>query len=122
MSDDEQRDERLKTNYWYFFDGKPVCMQMMEPWGAVTYPNQAAYGPNPEDPNGPPVQPALQMLRGILHVYPDVGPGGVPDVMFVLETNDPSRDKSEQGYKLFIGIKRELVAYVTVTERSLISA
>ena len=122
MSENEtaEADPRLKKSHWYWFDGKMVLIQLMEPWSAVTHPSAPARTQDVVDgePQGPVYTPTSPIMRGVLHVYPDVGPGGVEDVMFVLET--PDCDPAKERSKLSIGIKRELVAYITASEESLI--
>lgn len=117
MSDNEAspmeptKSSREFRSHWYAFDGKAVVVQLHEPWAGVTYPNDPVIK---RDANGAiSGLVTVPVLKGICHVYPDGN-----DVMFVLETSDPNPNNNAMVH---IGIKRELVAYITYVERSLVT-
>lgn len=99
-------DEKLQKCHWYYYDGKPVVIQLREPWIGVTYPNDPV---RTQDGQGVVSTP---FLRGTCHVYPDGN-----DVMFVLETTDPNPASTAQ---VIIGIKREDITFITYIERRLV--
>lgn len=105
-------DKRLEKSYWYRFDGKPVLLQLKEPWVGVTYPNDPVLQRNKEGEVTGVV--TVPFLKGICHVHPDGD-----DVMFVLETTDPNPNARAMAH---IGIKREDIAFITHIERRLIDA
>lgn len=108
MSDDKE--DLVNKNYWYWFDGKAVLVQLHEPWVGVTYPNDPVLQ---KDESGKAVGVVtVPFLKGICHVHPDGD-----DVMFVLETTDPNPNARAMAY---IAIRRELVAFITHIERRLV--
>jgi hypothetical protein len=106
------KQDRIDKCHWYEFDGKAVVIQLHEPWAGVTYPNDPVVQRGEAGEIKALV--TVPILKGICHVKPDGN-----DVMFLLETSDPDPGKSAMVY---IGIKRELVAYITYAERKLVSS
>lgn len=106
MSDEKTEVEKC---HWYYFDGKPVLIQLREPWVGVTFPNDPVLT---RDKDGRQGVVSVPFLKGICHVHPDGN-----DVMFILETTDPNPESNAMAH---IGIKREDVAYITHIERRLV--
>lgn len=109
MSDEE--DVRAEKSYWYWFDGKPVLVQLREPWIGVTYPNDPVLTTDKDGKQGVISTP---FLKGICHVRPDGD-----DIMFVLETTDPNPANRAMA---FIAVKKEDVAFITHIEQRLVAA
>ncbi len=107
MSDTESSEK----SHWYWYDGKPVLLQLREPWVGVTHPNDPVMQRDKEGNIVGVV--SVPFLKGICRVHPDGN-----DVMFVLETTDPDPSKNAMAH---IGVKREDVAFITYIERKLVS-
>jgi hypothetical protein len=111
MKTPNEADDARARCHWYEFDGKAVVIQLHEPWAGVTYPNEPIVRRNEAGEIQALV--TVPILKGICHVRPDGD-----DVMFVLETSDPDPSKNAMVH---IGIKRELVAYITHVELKLVA-
>lgn len=104
------------TTGWSEFDGKPVLMQLNQPYVGVTDPIMPCF--QKDDAGAITGVVSVPYLRGMLRVVDDVSPTGKRDTMFIITTDDPN--PNVKG-KVTIAVPREQVAFITTTERQLIA-
>jgi hypothetical protein len=102
---------------WGEFDGKPVLVQLNQPYVGVTDPVMPCFQKDAEGNIAGVV--SVPYLRGMLRVVSDVSPSGKRDIMFIVTTDDPNGNVKG---KVTIAVPREQVAFITTTERQLIVA
>lgn len=116
MSDPESLRERC---WWYTYSGKPVFVQLREPYVGVTYPNMPIIAHQQTERGMVETAVYVPFLRGILHVKSEGGPDSRP--LLIVETVDPNPDG--EGAAAFIVIHPEDVLYMThIEQKKLVQA
>lgn len=110
MKTENGKPAAARRSHWYYFDGKPVLIQLREPWVGVTHPNDPVLQRDAKGEVAGVV--SVPFLKGICRVFDDGD-----DIMFVLETTDPNPQIQAMAH---IGIKKEDIAYITHIEKRLI--
>jgi hypothetical protein len=102
---------RESLSWWYKYDGKPVFVQLREPYVGVTYPNAPVMR---QTDSGPDVI-CIPFLRGVLRVRPDASGSGL---LLIVETSDPN--PANENCTAEIVLHPEDVLYCTHIDKKMI--